>query len=508
MNKTFTVVLFLVVIALFLITVVCVIKSSSFCQKQLSLKQSRVPKPPVRLQLLHAFGNNDIAVLDNNPNDFTREYCYKYKLDYLYVPVEKGADESVVWMYLYHFLKRNPHEYVVLLHNAKPWNANSNKPLQRLIQQSGDSDLILCRDAFKSNKLGINMFVFKNTEWSVYKCLQLYFQPQNIQTLLLDQVYTKYKHSSLLNSKPQLDAGLTYNLQCTCVYNEKAFDLGNLVADMYPWTNVPGFIEIPKRVLPTIKAGTTKQKIPRVIYQTMSTTLSNLERYEFSVKAWQDLNPEYEYCYFDSLDCRKFIEKHFESDVVKAYNMLLPGAYQADLFRYCLLYVQGGCYVDSQTQPFLPLRDVLSPETELCSAIDYKNFSVWQGFLCSIPEHPAIKLAIDTASANILKQKYFDSDLQLVGPDLMGMSINQSLGRLPKQDLSQGLPSTIQLLCHTQPDCQPYVYFNKTKFLLGKYFYNKDQLQSSLVKIDQVSGKENYAKAHEKKRIFKTKLLA
>lgn len=509
MNKALLVLLTVVLVGL--LVVMCVHVANCYSKRNTQVKSVVVPLPEKPLQLRTSGNNSNTAVLQSpltNPSS-TQRYCEKYHIDYLLLPEENASFKTSLG-YLFYLLKDSKYEYVVVLQPSVQWHPDSNKPLQRLIQQSGDSDLIVCRDAEHFNQVNTNMLLLKNSEWSRYKCAQLINNLDKVQKLLLDQVYTNYKHKTLEEAKAQLDLGLPYNLQCTCVYHELAFDLyypiSNGAVTVYPWTGVPGYVEVSKLVAPT-SATSAPQKVPRVIYQTMSTTLMNTDRYRLSVQMWQQLNPEYEYLYFDELDCRKFIEQHFDKDVVNAYNTLLPGAYQADLFRYCLLYIQGGCYVDSQTQPFLPLRVVINAETKFCSAVDGKEYALWQGFLCAVPKHPVIKMAIDKTVKNIQKRKYFDSCLELSGPDLLGMCVNKWLGRKPKQSLNSRMPPTILFLCHSNR-CQPYVYMGSTKFLLTKYYFNKNQLLSSPTSINLISGKEHYGSAHAKKQVFKFPLLA
>jgi hypothetical protein len=508
MNKFLLVLLVVVLVGL--LTVMCVHLAKYSMKHKEQATSVVIPLPEKPLQLRISGNNSNTAVVQSPLSDpsSTQRYCEKYNLEYLLLPTENASFKTSL-MYLFHLLKDSKYEYVVLLQPSVQWHPGSNKPLKRLIQQSGDSDLIVCRDAEHSNQVNTNMLLFKNSEWSRYKCAQLINDLDNVQKLLLDQVYTRYKHKSLEDAKAQLDMGLPYNLQCTCVYHELAFDLyypvSNVARTVYPWTGIPGYVEVTKLVLPT-STTSAPQKIPRIIYQTMSTTLVNTDRYRLSVQMWQQLNPEYEYQYFDELDCRKFIEQHFDKDVVMAYNTLLPGAFQADLFRYCLLYIQGGCYVDSQTQPFLPLRVVINAETEFCTAVDGKEYALWQGFLCTTPRHPVLKLAIDKTVKNIQKRKYYDSCLQLSGPELLGMCVNKWLGRKPKQSLNSGMPPSITILCHSYR-CQPYIYMNSTQFLLTKYYFNKSQLFSPPTSINLMSGKEHYESAHEKKRVFKFPLL-
>ena len=477
---------------------------------QVMYRSSLIPYPSVRLDLPEAPGHPFLVFTDSNDN-LTKQYCDKYGLDIVTVPPSEAPE---MLLHAFHIMRDKKYEYVILLMNALPWNPDSGKPVQRLVQQSSDSDLIVCRHPGDPGQLDTRMFIFKNSEWSQYKCFQLHFNPSRVQSVLMDQVYTSFQHKTLLEVKDQLDLGLPFVLQCMCVYNEKAFNLDSAPADMYPWAGVQGFIEIPRHVMPTERAA--NQRIPRVIYQTMSSTLVNYDRYRYSVQAWQQLNPEYEYKFIDDVDMRRFIEKHFDADVVKAYNMLLPGAYQADLFRYCLLYVHGGCYVDSQTQPFIPLREVIKPDSQFVSARDLFDFGVLQCFLCCLPKHPVLELVIKKTVANVLKRKYKKHPVDPTGPNILGKCLNTWLGRKATQNVKHGLPSTIKLLDSDYSDNykryqkneQYFIYLDSRPFILIKYLYNKAQLSTtSPISLYQLINKEDYRSAHKNRRVFKQPLL-
>ena len=49
---------------------------------------------------------------------------------------------------------------------------------------------------------------------------------------------------------------------------------------------------------------------------------------------------------FNDSDCRAFILKEYPPDVLIAYDRLIPTAFKADLWRYCVLYKYGGVYLD------------------------------------------------------------------------------------------------------------------------------------------------------------------
>ena len=96
---------------------------------------------------------------------------------------------------------------------------------------------------------------------------------------------------------------------------------------------------------PHIENTTVKRVIPLKIFQTWY-TLNLPPKMKKNVKRLQRENPEFEYFLFDDKMCRKFIQEHFDEDVVFAFDKLKPGAYKADLWRYCVLYIHGGIYLD------------------------------------------------------------------------------------------------------------------------------------------------------------------
>ena len=100
-----------------------------------------------------------------------------------------------------------------------------------------------------------------------------------------------------------------------------------------------------------------KQIIPKKLIQT-SKSANNLSILHYnSIMTFLELNPEYEYQFFEDADCRKFIEDNFDKSILEAYDTLIPNAFKADLFRYCYLYKNGGVYTDCKMILRLPFRD-------------------------------------------------------------------------------------------------------------------------------------------------------
>ena len=51
---------------------------------------------------------------------------------------------------------------------------------------------------------------------------------------------------------------------------------------------------------------------------------------------------------FHDAACRDFIAQEYPPDVLIAYDRLIPTAFKADLWRYCVLYKYGGVYLDAK----------------------------------------------------------------------------------------------------------------------------------------------------------------
>jgi len=51
---------------------------------------------------------------------------------------------------------------------------------------------------------------------------------------------------------------------------------------------------------------------------------------------------------FHDAACSEFIAREYPPDVLMAYDRLIPTAFKADLWRYCVLYKYGGVYLDAK----------------------------------------------------------------------------------------------------------------------------------------------------------------
>tara|TARA_R100000458_G_scaffold15025_1_gene12769 strand:+ start:57 stop:857 length:801 start_codon:yes stop_codon:yes gene_type:complete len=187
--------------------------------------------------------------------------------------------------------------------------------------------------------------------------------------------------------------------------------------------------------------------IPKTIIQTYSNEKDLSLEMRAVIQDWKNKNKNYKHILFYDEDCVKFIKKHFNNDVLTAFNTIKPGAGKADLFRYCYLYIKGGVYSDIDNICIKPLDLWLKENDKFVSILDYNRnnhptcYMIHQSFIACIPNHPFLKEAIKLATYNILNQvtpinkrtKYLPVAitplLKVTGPKLLADAVNICLNR-------------------------------------------------------------------------------
>ena|SRR2546426_4807720 len=184
--------------------------------------------------------------------------------------------------------------------------------------------------------------------------------------------------------------------------------------------------EIERHVVARLPSATV-QKIPRTILQTFKTRRVPAGLFG-ATKSWLELNPEYEYRFYDDDGCRTLIKEHFGEQTLACYESLTNGAFRADLWRYCALYVHGGVYADADTHCTRPLRELIRKNDDFIVPRANNPRFLFNAFICSVPRHPFLKNVIDTAVERITGGD-FANPFFIVGPGALGMAVNKTLGR-------------------------------------------------------------------------------
>lgn len=175
-------------------------------------------------------------------------------------------------------------------------------------------------------------------------------------------------------------------------------------------------------------------KIPKKIFQTWETTNISHD-FQKVIDQWKILNPEYEYFLYDNNDCEQFIKDNFDERIYNAYCKIIPGAFKADLWRYCVLYKYGGVYVDIDTLCLNCIDPFFTDNPEFMVPIDL-NTNPYEGqhnlfntFIAAIPENPILLNAIENIVFNVENEIIPPSRLDFCGPGLLGRATNKFLGR-------------------------------------------------------------------------------
>jgi len=131
-------------------------------------------------------------------------------------------------------------------------------------------------------------------------------------------------------------------------------------------------------------------------------------------------NPEFNYYLYDNYDCENFISIHFDLPVLNAYQTLIPGAYKADLWRCCVLYIHGGIYLDAKMKPIHSFRfKEVTDQEYFVRDLKISGSGIWNGFIVSKPHNPILKRAIDDIVDNVENQFYGMNPLEPTGPLLL-----------------------------------------------------------------------------------------
>jgi mannosyltransferase OCH1-like enzyme len=160
------------------------------------------------------------------------------------------------------------------------------------------------------------------------------------------------------------------------------------------------------------------QNIPKKIIQTSKTNKYNSLLHLNAVHTFLELNPEYEYYFFDDNDSRLFIKNNFDENVLDAYDILYPGAYKADLFRYCYIFINGGCYFDNKYILRKPLRDIIKQEDNNLLCKDTNEFLMFNSIILYIKNRDEIKSCINDIVNNTKNNYYGLCALSPTGPRL------------------------------------------------------------------------------------------
>ena len=193
-----------------------------------------------------------------------------------------------------------------------------------------------------------------------------------------------------------------------------------------------------------------------------------------ALTSWKSKNSDYDYMFFDTTAQREWMAAHC-ADAFEAYVSVNLLAAKADLFRYCLLFEQGGIWADADMVALEPLSSWLSADADLVVAHDGgmgEGFMA-NGFIATMAHHPALERAKNIVIEHF-QQKAERGAVWITGPHVLWRALNDTVGPLPRSTFV-GVRRSIQFV-KFKPN---YIYSTDgAKVIVGKYKgYIKDSQQ-------------------------------
>ena len=217
--------------------------------------------------------------------------------------------------------------------------------------------------------------------------------------------------------------------------------------------------------------------IPKWIHQTWKT--KEPDPFIDDLRAtWQF--PGFKYSFYDDNDIDLFIQRHFDGRIYRNYKRIVNGTLKADFFRYCVLYVHGGVYVDVDLACLKPLDTVIDFFTDtLVTAADYQEKDhqpknrdyrrdcVYQAFLCCQPFHPLMKYMINYMCFVMDNNLYPRDIFRIGGPEAFADAYdrlyrNVSPKKYHLREANNDVLPGIKIVSHLH-ECE-YLGYNKQVF--------------------------------------------
>ena len=157
--------------------------------------------------------------------------------------------------------------------------------------------------------------------------------------------------------------------------------------------------------------------IPLKIFQTWHTK-DLPQNMKIATDLIKIMNPAFQHFLYDDNDCREFIKNNYPIEVLEAFDTLIPGAYKADLWRYCILYKEGGIYMDIKYIPHNDFRFINLTENENF-VLDADKNGVYNALIACKPGNKILHRAINAVVRNVKNKYYGRTNLEPTGPHLL-----------------------------------------------------------------------------------------
>lgn len=222
--------------------------------------------------------------------------------------------------------------------------------------------------------------------------------------------------------------------------------------------------------------------IPLKIFQTWHT--KNLPPHmKIAVEKLKNKHPNFEYFLFDDNDCREFIVNNFDSSVVNAFDSLIPGAYKADLWRYCVLYIHGGIYLDIKYSCINSFRFIELTEKEHW-VFDIGGNNIYNALIAVMPKNTILLNCIHKIVDNVKNRYYGGGCVDPTGPGLVAKIMSKDVKQQIELEHIWNIPTNDKFI----------LYKNVAILKMYNGYYDE---QDTFKKV------EHYSKLWSQRKIYK-----
>lgn len=202
-------------------------------------------------------------------------------------------------------------------------------------------------------------------------------------------------------------------------------------------------------------------------------------------------HPTFDCNIFDLNSGHSFIQQNFDYEVLTAFEQLNPYAFKSDLLRYCILYIQGGVYIDIKyvCQEGFHFEQLLDKEYFVSEPVGIQN--------CLIvvqPRNELMRLLIASIVTHVQTKDYCKGATAISGPLL--------ISRLYKNRYTKSNIKLHDDLTWTWKGAWPgiHVIMRKNSEILRQYPEYRAELS-------KYAGQAHYTTLYDQRKVYGEKMV-
>lgn len=172
-----------------------------------------------------------------------------------------------------------------------------------------------------------------------------------------------------------------------------------------------------------------QQKIPLEVWQTYKTRDLPKEA-EKCRQSWVN-QKNIKYHFMSDKDIEQFVRDNFSDEVYRVFISLPLGVMRADLWRYCVLYKNGGIYSDIDSKLIKPITEWKFRDSDRIVIGLENDIHFCQWTIASVSGHKVLKTVIDMIVSEFNKGIDLTNEHFVhkhTGPGIWTRAINKTLG--------------------------------------------------------------------------------